>query len=84
MGIMSKEKNFERVDTSGVVNKTEKQPSVPVHIPMAIVRWMAYSLCFGLILAPGFWLINARGVIGAAFILGHFASQLNALINKKL
>lgn len=60
-----------------------KEPTLPVFIPMRMVRWFAYSLCFGLILAPGFWMVNARGVIGAAFILGHFASQLNALINKK-
>lgn len=80
---MNKEKNFERVDTSDLMNKAEKPPSLPVHIPMAIVRWCAYSVCFALILAPGFWLTNARGVIGAAFIFGHFASQLNALINKK-
>lgn len=72
------------VDTSkNAVLNTGKEPTLPVFIPMRIVRWFAYSLCFGLILAPGFWQINARAVIGTAFILGHFASQLNALINKK-
>jgi hypothetical protein len=65
------------------VKSATQEPRLPIHIPLSLVRWMTYSVCFALILAPGFWLINARGMIGVSWILGWFASQLNALINKK-
>lgn len=56
-----------------------KEPSVPV--PMRIVRWVFYSTMFACSLIPfaaSYWQDICGGLI-----LGHFASQLNALINKK-
>jgi hypothetical protein len=58
-----------------------KEPSLPVFIPMRIVRWVFYSVLFACALIPfaaSYW----QDTCGA-LILGHFASQLNALINKK-
>lgn len=85
MGIMTKEKNFERVDTSDLMNKAGKEPTLPVFIPMRIVRWILYSFIFMLLLAPfvqGLRHDGAKAACGG-LILGWFASQLNALINKK-
>jgi hypothetical protein len=58
-----------------------KEPSLPVFIPMRIVRWVLYSAGFACLLMPfiqTYWQVACGGLI-----LGHFASQLNALINKK-
>lgn len=62
-----------------------KEPTLPVFIPMRIVRWVLYSIAFGLLLLPflaGTEHDGAKVVCGGT-ILGWFASQLNALINKK-
>lgn len=61
-----------------------KEPSLPVFIPMRIIRWLAYSMAFSAPLA--LWypdMVGWDGLVGTCLILGHFASQLNALINKK-
>lgn len=58
-----------------------KELSIPVQIPMRIIRWILYSSGFALLLVPFIkteWQAYCGGLI-----LGHFASQLNALINKK-
>lgn len=61
-----------------------KEPTLPVFIPMRIVRWVLYSIGFSGPLAMWYPdLVGWDGLIGTCLILGHFASQLNALINKK-
>lgn len=61
-----------------------KEPTLPVFIPMRIVRWVLYSIGFTGPLAMWYPdLVGWDGLIGTCLILGHFASQLNALINKK-
>lgn len=80
---MSNKREFSNIETSKDVSApgVAKAPMIPV--PIALLRWLAYSACFTIMLAPGFWEINYRGVLGASYVLGWFASQLNALINKK-
>jgi hypothetical protein len=59
------------------------EPGLPVKIPVSIVRWLAYSVTFSGALAvwyPRF--VGWDGLVGTCLILGHFASQLNALIKK--
>ena len=58
-----------------------KRPGLPVLIPTHIVRWAAYSVMFMLLAIP--FVDDTRQLACAGLILGHFASQLNALINKK-
>lgn len=66
-----------------------KEPSVPVFIPMRVVRWIMYSCFFTMLLMPLIAMMGDHGVRSGlacgsgGLILGHFASQLNALINKK-
>ena len=60
-----------------------QEPRIPIHIPLAIMRWVAYSVLFTVILMPALWNYDVWLTISPALILGHFASQLNALINKK-
>lgn len=58
-----------------------QEPRLPVLIPLHIVRWLFYSIVFANLLIPfaaSYWQDICGGLI-----LGHFASQLNALINKK-
>ena len=63
-----------------------KEPTLPVFIPMGMVRWGMYS-CFMAAGTLAFLTppsdITVRQWICLSCILGHFASQLNALINKK-
>jgi hypothetical protein len=62
-----------------------KEPTLPVFIPMRIVRWILYSFIFMLLLVPfvqGLRYDGAKAACGG-LIMGWFASQLNALINKK-
>jgi hypothetical protein len=63
--------------------KQEKEPGLPIKIPMSMLRWLAYSILFTLVLMPALWNNPVWHTISPALILGHFASQLNALINKK-
>ncbi len=59
-----------------------KEPALPVMVPLSVVRWFAYSAAFIILLRPFLypqWWQNISG----GLILGWFASQLNALINKK-
>lgn len=56
-----------------------RETSVP--IPIGWVRWLFYTVVFANLLIPFHptpWQVLCGGAI-----LGHFASQLNALINKK-
>jgi hypothetical protein len=55
-----------------------KEPVLPV--PMRVVRWAVYSAGFACLLLP--FAINYWQVICGGLILGHFASQLNAIIKK--
>ena len=71
----------EQVDTSANA-KMDKEPSLPVRIPMNIVRWVCYSFVFFLLLLP-FFAPDGKQCVSGGCILGWFASQLNALINKK-
>lgn len=81
-------KEHKQIDTSANAKmdkpqfpEDRKEPSLPVFIPMRIVRWLAYSLCFACLLIP--MSTNLWHWVNGGLILGHFASQLNALINKK-
>lgn len=59
---------------------TDKEPGLPVNIPLSWLRWLIYSAGFACLLAPfncTIWQLVCGGLI-----LGHFASQLNALIKK--
>jgi hypothetical protein len=58
------------------------EPGLPVKIPLSVVRWLAYSLLFTTVLIPAMWELNIWWTISPSLILGHFASQLNALIKK--
>jgi len=60
--------------------KTEpvKEPVLPV--PMRVVRWVVYSAGFACLVTP--FATNYWQAICGGLILGHFASQLNALIKK--
>jgi hypothetical protein len=77
-----KPKDLERVNSSDVQSKSE--PGLPVKIPLSAVRWFCYSLVFMILLFPFIigleydWLKLSFG----GMILGHFASQLNAIIKK--
>lgn len=73
-----KQKDFERVNSSDPVGKSE--PGLPVKIPLSIVRWFIYSFCFFVFLIP-FEHTTGQWVCGAV-IIGWFASQLNAIANK--
>lgn len=57
------------------------EPGLPVKIPISIVRWLVYSAGFACLVIP--FAVNYWQVVCGGLILGHFASQLNALINKK-
>ena len=56
------------------------EPGLPVKIPLSIMRWVSYSGFFGVLLYPV--TANVWQLLCSALILGHFASQLNALIKK--
>lgn len=71
------------VNTSDNAKLGPKEPALPVFIPMRIVRWLAYSAFICGLLIPAMWDQKVRITISIALVLGHFASQLNALINKK-
>lgn len=61
--------------------KEQKKEGLPVIVPVSIIRWLFYSAGFVLLLLP--FSTNTRELACGGLILGHFASQLNALINKK-
>lgn len=80
---MSDKREFANIETSKDVNAPgkPKEPGLPLTIPMSILRWLFYSIVFANLLIPfaaSYWQDICGGLI-----LGHFASQLNALINKK-
>lgn len=82
---MNNKREFANIETSkdmGVPG-TAKEPTLPVFIPIRVVRWLAYSAFICLLLIPAMWEQKIRITISIALVLGHFASQLNALINKK-
>jgi hypothetical protein len=68
------------IDTSKNAEVNKGEPGLPVKIPLSIVRWLAYSIGIALLLIP-FHLTFWQGINGS-LLLGHFASQLNALIKK--
>ena len=59
----------------------KEEPGLPMRIPMSVIRWLVYSFCFFWLLLP-FWVNDSAKKACAALILGWFAGQLNALINK--
>lgn len=71
------------VDSSknAVLNKGEKEPGLPVNIPLGIVRWVAYTICFSFLLIP--FVTNRWQIICGGLILGWFAGLLNVIANKK-
>lgn len=82
---MSNKREFTNIETSKDANTPGivKEPALP--IPWRVVRFVLYSFVFMLLLVPfiaGAPHDGARVVCGG-IILGWFASQLNALINKK-
>jgi len=61
----------------------KEEPGLPVKIPLSIVRWLAYSISFAGPLALWYpQLVGWDGLVGTCLIIGHFASQLNAIIKK--
>jgi hypothetical protein len=58
-----------------------KEPVIPIRIPMTIIRWLSYSICFFALLIP--FNHTVWQWICGALILGWFAGMLNAIINKK-
>ena len=83
---MSDKRQMPNIETSKDVNmpiSKADEPGLPVKIPLSIVRWLAYSISFSGALA--LWyprLVGWDGLVGTCLILGHFASQINALIKK--
>lgn len=77
-------KEHKQVDTSTNAKMDKREPALPVFIPMRIVRWLAYSALICILLIPAMWEQKIRVTVSISLVLGHFASQLNALINKKL
>jgi hypothetical protein len=81
---MSDKRQMPKIETSKDVNmpvSKEDEPGLPVKIPLSIVRWLIYSVCFFVFLTPfehtiGQWACGA-------IIIGWFAGQLNAIANKK-
>lgn len=67
-----------------VKESPNKQTGIPITIPENIFKWLIYSALFSGPLASWYpQLVGWDGLIGSCLILGHFASQLNAVINKK-
>jgi hypothetical protein len=58
----------------------KEEPGVPIKIPLSLVRWWAYSVGAALLLIP--FHLTYWQVINGSLLIGHFASQLNALIKK--
>lgn len=56
---------------------SEKDPSLKVHVPVNIIRWLSYSVAFFVLLIP-FWFPVWQWICGA-LMLGWFSSQLNEL-----
>ncbi|HEX2682697.1 MAG TPA: hypothetical protein VHL77_02120 [Ferruginibacter sp.] len=57
-----------------------KEPSLPLKVPMSIIRWLVYSIIFSLLVLPfvvGVWQVMCGGMI-----LGFFAGLLNGIKNK--
>jgi hypothetical protein len=83
---MSDKREFQQVDTStnAKMDGKKEEPGLPVKIPLSTVRWFSYSFVFMILLTPFIvgmeydWLKLSFG----GMILGHFASQLNAIIKK--
>lgn len=80
---MNNKREFANIETSKdtMAGEKPKEPTLPVFIPMRVIRMVLYSLYFTCLLFPfckSYWQFTCGGLI-----LGHFASQLNALINKK-
>jgi len=67
-------------DVTMPVSKND-EPGLPVKIPLSIVRWVAYSTAFWVLLTPFLFPKIWQHICGG-LILGWFASQLNALIKK--
>lgn len=64
-----------------IEDKKKEQPKEPVlPVPMRVVRWAVYSTGFACLVIP--FATNYWQVVCGGLILGHFASQLNALIKK--
>lgn len=57
------------------------QDVIPFSLPLSIVRWIFYSIWLANLLIP--FRLTPWQLVCGGLILGQFASQLNALINKK-
>jgi hypothetical protein len=78
-----KKREFVNVNTSDNVTmpvSKKEEPGLPVKIPLSIVRWICYSAGFACLLVP--FNMTYWQLLGVSLILGHFASQLNAIIKK--
>jgi hypothetical protein len=62
-------------------SKEAKEPMIPLSTFTPLFRWLMYGAVFFILLIP-FPHTVAQWVCGA-LILGWFAGQLNAIINKK-
>lgn len=57
------------------------EPGLPVKIPLSIVRWLAYSICFACLLIP--FVQDTRQMMCGGLAFGWFAGLLNAIASKK-
>jgi hypothetical protein len=82
---MTEPRKFPDINTSKDVNMPASNgvttDEAPVHIPLSFIRWICYSVCFGLLLIP--LLQTVWQMVCGGLILGWISSQLNAIINKK-
>jgi hypothetical protein len=64
------------------VQSVEKETGVI--LPVSLIRWLCYTTIFGLMLLP-FYIqdgISFGKYFGVCLVLGHFAGQLNKIIDK--
>lgn len=61
----------------------EKEPGLPIKIPVSVIRWVAYTFIIAWALLPFFGTyLTWQQQLSVAAILAHFSSQLNALKEK--
>jgi hypothetical protein len=60
--------------------ENKKEPDVS--IPLSFVRWLCYSILFFTFLIGYISVFTIWEVIGTSLTLGHFAGQLNKIIDK--
>lgn len=62
----------------------KENTKVNIQVPTSLVRWLCYTLLFAIFLTPfvSDGTLTVLQMFSVAAILGHFAGQLNKLIDK--